>query len=89
MLNSENKTYDLKKIIPVMFCRFSIDLSALKKCPILHIENLTSKKKKLGIKIIMNTVLISSILPTFLKCEIKKFGVSNVKFGIKGKISKF
>ena len=48
MLNSENKTYDLKKIIPVMFCRFSIDLSALKKCPILHIENLTSKKKKIG-----------------------------------------
>ena len=25
MLNSENKTYDLKKIFPIMLCRFSIE----------------------------------------------------------------
>ena len=39
-----------KTFLPIMLCRFSIDLFALKKCRILHIENLTSNKKISGIK---------------------------------------
>ena len=38
MLNSENKTYDQKKILPIILCRFSIDLFALKKCRFAHSE---------------------------------------------------
>ena len=48
MLNNENKTYDQKKSLPIMLCRFSIDFFAQKKCSILHIENWTSNKKKIG-----------------------------------------
>ena len=44
MLNSKNKANDLK-ILPIMFCKFSNDYFALKKCRILHIKNLTSNKK--------------------------------------------
>ena len=39
--------------------KFLNDLFALKKCCILHIENLTSNKKNSGIKLLMNIVLIS------------------------------
>ena len=39
-----NKTYIIKKIIPIRFCRFSNDSFALKKCRILPIEYLTSNK---------------------------------------------
>ena len=49
MLNSENKFYD-QTFLPIMLCRFSINLFALKKCRILHSENLTSNKKISGIK---------------------------------------
>ena len=42
-----------KKCLPIMPCIFSNDLFALKKCYILHIENLTSNKY-LGIKLLMN-----------------------------------
>ena len=38
----------IKKFHTIMPCRFSNDLFALKKCRILHIENLTSNKKKFG-----------------------------------------
>ena len=34
MLKRENKTYNLKKILPIMLCRLSNDLFALKKCRI-------------------------------------------------------
>ena len=33
------------KMIPIMLCRFSNDLFALKEYSILHIDNLTSNKK--------------------------------------------
>ena len=56
-----------------MLCRFSIDLFALKKYRILHIDNLTSNKKKSGIKLSMNIALITSILFSILKYEIKKW----------------
>ena len=39
--------------------RFLNDLFALKKCRIVHIENLTTNKKISGIKLFMNIVLIS------------------------------
>ena len=45
----ENKLM-IKKILPIMPCRFSLDLFALMKC----IGNLTSNKKKSGIKLLMN-----------------------------------
>ena len=45
MLNSENKNYNFKKILPIMIYRFSIDLFALKKCRILRIEKLKSNEK--------------------------------------------
>ena len=41
----------IKTSLPITPCRFSIDLFALKKCRILHIENLTSNKKFSGIKL--------------------------------------
>ena len=62
---------DYEKILPIMFYTLSNDLSALKECRILHIENLTSDKKSSGIKLLMNIVLIIEILPKFLKYEIK------------------
>ena len=64
MLISENK------FLPIMLGGFSNDLFAPKKCPILHIENLTSNKNDSGIKLLMNIALINSILPTILKYEI-------------------
>ena len=45
-----------------MFYIFSIDLLALKKCRILHIENLTSNEKNSAINLLMNIELINSIL---------------------------
>ena len=63
-----------------MLCRISNNLFALKKRRILHIEYLTSKKKS-GIKLLANKVLISKSLPAFLKNEIKKW-VSDVNFEI-------
>ena len=64
----------IEKFLLTMPCRFSNDHFALKKCRILHIENVTSnKKKKSGIKLLMNIVLISYLLHTFLKYE-KKLG---------------
>ena len=53
-INSENKIEDekivkiklrMKKCLPIVPCRFSNYLFALKKCRIWHIENLTSNKK--------------------------------------------
>ena len=41
----------IKKFLPVMPRKFSDDLFALKKCCILHIENLTINKKHSGIKL--------------------------------------
>ena len=41
-LDSKNKPNDLKNVVPY---RISNDLFTLKKCRILHIENLTSNKK--------------------------------------------
>ena len=38
----------IKIFLPIMPRKFSNDLFALKKCCILHIENLTSNKKKFG-----------------------------------------
>ena len=64
----------IKKFLPVMPRKFSNDLFALKKCCILHIENLTVNKKNSGIKLLMNIVLISYLLHTFLKYEIKNWG---------------
>ena len=58
MLNSENKTYEWK-FPPIMPCKVKNDIFALKKCRILHIENLTSNKKNSGIKLLMNIVLIN------------------------------
>ena len=55
--NSEEQLM-IKKFLLIMSCRFSNDLFALMKCRILHIENLTIKKKS-GIKLLMNIVLIS------------------------------
>ena len=66
MKNSENK-----KILQIMPCRFSNDLFKLKKCRILDIENLTSSSICSGIKLSMNIVLISVMMPSFLKNEIK------------------
>ena len=43
MLNSEKKLL-IKKILPILICRFSNELFELKKCRILHIENLTSNE---------------------------------------------
>ena len=63
----------IKIFLLFMPFRFSNDLFALKKCHILHFENLTSSKK-LGIKLLMNIVLISDMLHTFLKYEIKYWG---------------
>ena len=60
----------IKKTLPIMICRYSNDLFALKKWRILHIENLTRNKKKFGYQALNE--LISSILPTFLKYEIEK-----------------
>ena len=40
-----------------MPCRFSNDPFALKKCSILHIENVPSDKKISGIKLLMNIEL--------------------------------
>ena len=71
-LNSENKNFDLKSSPNHMLCRFSIDLFALKKCRILHIENLTCNLKDSGINLLLNIALINSILPIILKYEIKK-----------------
>ena len=45
-----------------MFYIFSNDLLALKKCRILHIENLTSNEKNSAINLLMNIELINSIL---------------------------
>ena len=50
-----------------MLNRFSNDLFALKKCRILHIENLTSNNKNSGIKLLMNIALINLILPNIFK----------------------
>ena len=54
--------------------RFSNDLFALKKCRSLRIENLTSNKRNSGIKLLMKIMLISQLLHTFLKYEIKNWG---------------
>ena len=54
---SEIKTFD-EKILPIMPCRFSNDLLAQKSL-FLHVENLTRNKKRSGIKLLMNKVLIS------------------------------
>ena len=48
----------IRKFFPIMPCRFSNDLFALKECRILHIENLTSNNFFPGIKLLMNIVLI-------------------------------
>lgn len=69
MLNGE-----IKFMIQVMPCRFSNDLFKLKKCRILDIENLTSSSICWGIKLSMNIVLISVMMPSFLKNEIKIWG---------------
>ena len=61
----------IKNKFLIMLCRISNDLFALKKCRILHIEYLTSNKKS-GIKLLANKVLISKLLPAFLK--LKKWG---------------
>ena len=45
--NSEEQLM-IKNFLLIMLCRFSNDLFALMKCRILHIENLTSNKKKIG-----------------------------------------
>ena len=58
--------------------RFSNDLFALNKCSILHIDNLTSNKIILGIKLLMNIVLMIQLLNTFLKYEIKNWGHVNL-----------
>ena len=71
----------IEKILPIMLCWVSNDLFATNKCRILHIEFLTSSKKKLGIKLLINVVLISCIYPAFLKYEFKN-GVSDVNFEI-------
>ena len=75
MLNSGNKTYD-KNILQIMPYRFSNDLFALKKCRILHIENLISNGIFSGIKLSMSIVLTSQIVPAFLKYEIIIWGQS-------------
>ena len=53
MINNENKTYDLKKIL-IRLCRISNDLIALKKSVYLK-----SNLKNSGIKLLANVVLIS------------------------------
>ena len=75
MLNSENKTYDLKKVLPIMLCRFSNELFALKKYRILHIEYLTRYLKNSGIKLLTNIVLNRYLLLAFLKNKIKMVSV--------------
>ena len=52
--------------------RFSNDLFALKKCRILHIENLTCNKKIVLIKLLMNIVLISKLLHIYMFEKLKK-----------------
>ena len=51
----------IKKILPIILVDFQMTFSALKKCCILHIENITSNKKKSSIKVLMNIVLITCI----------------------------
>ena len=75
-----------KKIFQIMLCRFSIDLFALKKYRILHIENLTSNRKISGIRLLMNRAMINSILPTILKFKIRKKGSGDVNFETYSKI---
>ena len=53
-----------------MLCTISNDFFALKKCRILHIENLTSSKQNSGIKLLKNIKVISQKMPEFLKYEI-------------------
>ena len=43
MQNSKIKLR-IEKFLPIMLCRFSNDIFALKKCRIQRFENLTSKK---------------------------------------------
>ena len=65
-----------------MFYIFSIDLLALKKCRILHIENLTSNEKNSAINLLMNIELINSILSIKFEIWNLKNGVSDVNFEI-------
>ena len=73
MLNIENKIYD-QKCFNIVACRISNHLLALKKCRILHIENLSSKEKKSGIKLLMKIMQVCFLLIAFLKHEIENKG---------------
>ena len=59
-----------KKISKSCFVDFQLTLT-LKKCRILHIENLTSNKNLSVIKLFMNIALVDSMFPTILKYGIK------------------
>ena len=58
MLNSKIETYDKKKTSTNHALYISNDIFALKKCRILHKDNLTSNNKNSGIKVLINIELI-------------------------------
>ena len=73
----------IEHFLPIMLCRFSNDLFALTKFLILHIENLTSKKKKFGYQAINKYSATQLIISCIFEIMNKKL-VRWCKFGNKG-----